>query len=53
MIELLFLTDMRISELCFFKNENLDIHSGVVRIEGKGSKEKILSISNPKVICAY
>lgn len=51
-IELLFSTGMRVSELCFLKKENLDICSGSVRINGKGSKERILSISNPQVICA-
>lgn len=51
-IELLFATGMRISELCSLKPDNIDLESGNVLIYGKGAKERILQIGNPDVIAA-
>ena len=51
-IELLFATGMRISELCTLKTQDIDLVSGVIKIYGKGSKERILSINNINVISA-
>lgn len=51
-IELLFATGMRISELCSLKPENIDLRSSNILIYGKGSKERILQIGNPDVINA-
>lgn len=48
-LELLLATGIRISELCQLKREQIDLASGVVRIYGKGSKERMLSISNEQV----
>ena len=39
-IELLFATGMRISELCSLKPENVDLESKSILIYGKGSKER-------------
>ena len=51
-IELLFATGMRISELCSLKPADLDLESSNVLIYGKGAKERILQIGNPDVISA-
>jgi len=49
-IELLFATGIRVSELCSLNAENIDLHNGNIRIMGKGKKERILQLGNPEVI---
>lgn len=49
-IELLFATGMRISELCSLKPTDIDLESNNILIYGKGAKERILQIGNPEVI---
>lgn len=49
-LEMLFATGMRVSELCSLKIEYLDLDTGVVRIFGKGSRERIITIGNAKVL---
>ena len=51
-IELLFATGMRISELCSLKPSDIDMKSHTILIFGKGAKERILQIENPEVISA-
>ena len=51
-IELLFATGMRISELCSLKPSDIDLENNTVLIYGKGSKERILQLGNPEVIAA-
>lgn len=51
-IELLFATGIRISELCSLKPADIDFESNNVLIYGKGAKERILQIGNPEVISA-
>lgn len=51
-IELLFATGMRISELCTLRPENIDFENNTILIYGKGSKERILQIGNPDVLSA-
>lgn len=51
-IELLFATGMRISELCSLKPKDIDMKSHNILIYGKGAKERILQIENPEVISA-
>lgn len=51
-IELLFATGMRISELCSLKATDIDLQSNNVLIYGKGAKERILQIGNPEVLSA-
>ncbi len=51
-IELLFATGMRISELCSLKPQDIDFESKNILIYGKGAKERILQIGNPEVISA-
>lgn len=51
-IELLFATGMRISELCSLKSNDINFQSKNVLIYGKGAKERILQIGNPDVLYA-
>lgn len=51
-IELLFATGMRISELCSLKPSDIDLENNTVLIYGKGSKERILQFGNSEVISA-
>ncbi len=51
-IELLFATGMRISELCSLKPSDIDLENNSVLIYGKGSKERILQLGNQDVINA-
>ena len=51
-IELLFATGMRISELCSLKQTDIDLQNKHVLIFGKGAKERMLQISNPDVLKA-
>jgi len=48
-IELLFSTGMRVSELCNLEMHNVDLDSGSLRIMGKGAKERIIYIANDYV----
>ena len=48
-IELLFATGIRISELCTIPYQNIDLQNNVIIINGKGSKERILQIGNEDV----
>lgn len=49
-IEMLFATGMRISELCNLQNNAFDMKNGVLYIRGKGAKERYLQIGNDKVM---
>lgn len=51
-IELLFATGMRVSELCSLKLRNIDFIEKTVLIYGKGSKERRIQIGNVDVILA-
>ena len=51
-LELLFATGVRVSELCSITCENLNLQNQVVLIKGKGSKERCIYISSPPVISA-
>ena len=48
--ETLFSTGMRISELCNLRSSDVDMHDAVIRIFGKGAKERIIQIGNEEVI---
>lgn len=51
-LELLFATGMRVSELCAIRSEMIDLSTGTIRIYGKGAKERIIQIGNPDVRAA-
>lgn len=49
-IELLFATGIRISELCSLKARDVHLHDGTILIYGKGSKERCMQIGNEAVL---
>ncbi len=49
-IELLFSTGMRISELCSLKVNDINLADGTILIYGKGAKERCMQIGNEKVL---
>ena len=49
-IEMLFATGMRVSELCKLNISDVDLSDGVIRIHGKGAKERMLQIGNGDVL---
>lgn len=51
-IELLFATGMRISELCNLKPQDIDFINNSILIYGKGSKERMIHIGNMDVLAA-
>ena len=51
-IELLFATGARVSEIATLKTEDIDIEDGSIKILGKGKKERILYIGNKSVLLA-
>ena len=51
-LELLFATGMRVSELCSLKCSDINLVDGEIKIYGKGTKERLVQISNPAVLDA-
>lgn len=51
-LELLFATGMRVSELCSLHAEDVNLIEGIIKIYGKGSKERIIQIGNHAVFLA-
>lgn len=51
-IELLFATGMRISELCSLKPEDVNLYDKNILIYGKGAKERRIQLGNDDVILA-
>lgn len=51
-LELLFASGVRISELCSLTTDSIDLQDGTIRIYGKGSRERILQIGNADVMSA-
>lgn len=49
-MELLFATGMRVSELCGLTEQDVDLADGLIRIRGKGRKERMIQIENKEVI---
>lgn len=49
-VELLFSTGMRISELCHIKKDDIHLKDRTLKILGKGSKERVLYLGNDAVI---
>lgn len=51
-IELLFATGIRISELCTIQYQNIDLQNNIIIINGKGAKERLIYICDEHVISA-
>ncbi len=51
-LELLFATGIRVSELCSLKCTDVNLIEGEVKIYGKGAKERLVQIGNPGVLSA-
>jgi integrase/recombinase XerD len=49
-LELLFATGLRVSELCSVTPEDLNLKNGFIRVQGKGAKERLIFISNPETL---
>lgn len=49
-LEMLFATGARVSEMCSLTPDDIDLESHSVRIFGKGSKERIVQIENTDVL---
>lgn len=49
-IEILFSTGLRVSEVCNLKLEDINLKNGVIRVIGKGSKERIIQICQMDVL---
>lgn len=47
MLELLFASGLRVSELCALELQDLDPHFGVLRVTGKGGKQRIVPVNRP------
>jgi len=55
-LELLFATGLRVSELCSLRCADVRLDEGEIKIYGKGAKERYVQIANPEVIqalCLY
>jgi len=50
MLELLFATGLRVSELCSINADHIDLGDGKILIMGKGAKERALQIGNQEVL---
>lgn len=51
-LELLFATGIRVSELCALQYEDVRLGEGEIKIYGKGAKERFVQIANPDVLGA-
>ena len=49
-IEALFATGMRVSELCSLKVNDINLTNGSIHIMGKGGKERIIQVGNEEVL---
>lgn len=47
MLELLYASGLRVSELCGVRLEQLDLESGMIRVTGKGSKTRLVPVGGP------
>jgi len=49
-LELLFATGIRVSELCLLNTCDVDLNHGIINIMGKGAKERLIQIGNKDVL---
>lgn len=50
LLEMLFATGMRISEICGLHVEDFDLSEGLIFVRGKGNRERIVEIENREVM---
>ncbi len=48
-LEFLYSTGARVSELVSLKKENIDLISGITKVKGKGRKERLLPLGEPAI----
>ena len=51
-LELLFATGLRVSELCSLQADDVNLNNGTVKVWGKGSRERIVFVGNPETLSA-
>lgn len=51
-VELLFATGIRVSELCNLRCMDMDIRHGIMKVFGKGSKERVIQLCQTEVLSA-
>lgn len=51
-VELLFATGIRVSELCNLRCVDMDIRHGIMKVFGKGSKERVIQLCQTEVLSA-
>ena len=51
-IELLFGTGIRVSELCNLSASDVDLDNGMIKVFGKGSKERIIQVCHKEILRA-
>lgn len=49
-MEVFFATGARVYEISNIREDSMNIHSGLIRIMGKGGKERYVQISNPSIL---
>lgn len=49
-LELLFATGVRVSELCHLKKVHVNLASKYIQVHGKGNRERIIQICSPEII---
>lgn len=50
LMELLFATGIRVAELCNLRCEDVDLENGSIKVNGKGSKERVIQICMKDVL---
>lgn len=48
-LEMLFATGMRVSELCSLQISDVNLEEGIIQVMGKGSRERIIQVENADV----
>lgn len=51
-IELLFSSGIRVNELCTLRKKNVDLRNKLIKVDGNGSRERYIYITNQSVITA-
>ena len=49
-LELLFATGIRVSELCHLRKDNVNLEQRFIRVNGKGSRERLIQICSAEII---